>query len=67
MMYRMKIPLVNIRNKISADPGCGFTKEDIELFASEKEIEEANHSLNVMWSKTPKARALIKNTLKKKN
>ena len=34
MMYRMKIPLVNIRNKIGADKGCGFTKADIDLFAT---------------------------------
>lgn len=44
MMYRMKIPLINIRNKIEADQS-GFTKADIDLFAIQAEIEEANLSL----------------------
>lgn len=44
----MKIPLVNIRNKLKADPSMGFTPADIDLFATEKEIEEANFSLDVM-------------------
>ena len=46
MMYRMKIPLVNIRNKIANDGG--YTKEDIDLFADPGEIEAANFSLDVM-------------------
>ena len=47
MMYRMKIPLVNIRNKITND-AAGYTKADIDLFASPDEIENANFSLDVM-------------------
>ena len=47
MMHRMKIPLVNIRNKIANDDG-GYTKADIDLFASPDEIEQANFSLDVM-------------------
>ena len=43
MMYRMKIPLIDIRNKIT-DEG-GYTKDDINLFANQKEIEEADYSL----------------------
>ena len=47
MMYRMKIPLVNIRNKI-LNAGGPYTKEDIDLFASQADIDDANYSLNVM-------------------
>ena len=47
MMYRMKIPLVNIRNKITND-AAGYTKADIDLFATNDEIEAANYSLDVM-------------------
>ena len=43
MMYRMKIPLVNIRNKIIAEGT--FTKDDIDLFADQQEIDDANNSL----------------------
>ena len=43
MMYRMKIPLVNIRNKIAAD-GV-YTKADIDLFATEDEKADADFSL----------------------
>ena len=43
MMYRMKIPLINIRNKIATEGG--YTKDDINLFATPKEIEEADYSL----------------------
>ena len=43
MMYRMKIPLVNIRNKIAAD--AVYTKEDIDLFATEDEKADADFSL----------------------
>lgn len=43
MMYRMKIPLVNIRNKIAAD-GV-YTKEDIDLFATDEEKSDADFSL----------------------
>lgn len=46
MMYRMKIPLVNIRNKIAGDDS-GYTKTDIDLFATADEIEQANFSLIV--------------------
>ena len=46
MMYRMKIPLVNIRNKIAGEGT--YTKEDIDLFATQADIDDANYSLNVM-------------------
>ena len=39
----MKIPLVNIRNKIK-DEG-GYTVDDINLFASAQEINDADYSL----------------------
>ena len=48
MMYRMKIPLVNIRNKLKADPSSGYTPADIDLFATQQEKEDADYSLNVM-------------------
>ena len=44
MMKRMKIPLINIRNKIEAD-GKGYTAADIDLFADQEEIAEANQSM----------------------
>ena len=40
----MKIPLINIRNKIESE-GTGYTKDDIDLFADKEEIEEADKSL----------------------
>lgn len=43
MMKRMKIPLAGIRAKIRGE-GL-YKKEDIDLFATKEEIEEANHSL----------------------
>ena len=46
MMHRMKIPLVNIRNKIAGDDK--YTKDDIDLFATKEEIEAANFSLDLM-------------------
>jgi hypothetical protein len=40
----MKIPLWNIRKKIrETDPA--YSKEDIDLFATQQEIEEANYML----------------------
>lgn len=45
MMYRMKIPLINIRNKIEAESDGTYAKGDIDLFAAQLEIEEADASL----------------------
>ena len=44
MMYRMKMPLIIIRNKIESDQS-GYERGDIDLFATQLEIEEANYSL----------------------
>jgi hypothetical protein len=44
MMKRMKIPLCNIRKKIR-DDGGKYTPADIDLFATQEEIEEANWML----------------------
>ena len=41
MMKKMKIPLVNIRNKIETE-GKGYTTADIDLFADAEELEMAN-------------------------
>jgi len=38
MMYRMKIPLINIRNKIAAESDGTYNKTDIDLFADPMEI-----------------------------
>ena len=48
MMKRMKIPLANIRAKIRDTEGGRYTKEDIDLFADEMEIKEANFSM--VWN-----------------
>ena len=45
MMKRMKIPLANIRAKIRDTEGGVYKKEDIDLFATEEEIKEANFML----------------------
>lgn len=45
MMKRMKIPLANIRAKIRDTEGGTYTKEDIDLFAEPKEIEDANYMM----------------------
>ena len=45
MMYRMKIPLINIRNKIDAESDGTYTKADIDLFADPAEIADADGSL----------------------
>lgn len=42
MMKRMKIPLANIRAKIRDTEGGVYKKEDIDLFATEEEIKDAN-------------------------
>jgi len=42
MMKRMKIPLANIRAKIRDTENGVYKKEDIDLFATEEEIKEAN-------------------------
>ena len=44
MMKKMKIPLVNIRNKIKME-NKGYTSADIDMFADNEEIEQANYSL----------------------
>ena len=44
MMKKMRIPLHQIRGKIKTD-GKGFKENDIDLFASKDEIEEANYML----------------------
>lgn len=38
MMKKMKIPLVNIRNKIKME-NKGYTSADIDMFADNEEIE----------------------------
>jgi hypothetical protein len=45
MMKRMKIPLANIRAKIRDTEGGKYTKADIDLFADNIEIAEANHMM----------------------
>jgi len=40
-MQKMKIPLINIRNKILAE-GLGYTTADIDMFADKEDIERAN-------------------------
>ena len=44
MMYRMKIPLINIRNKIEVET-TDYNASDIDLFATKDEIDNANSSL----------------------
>jgi len=44
MMKRMRIPLANIRAKIR-DTEKDYKKEDIDLFATDEEIKEANFML----------------------
>ena len=39
-MYKMKIPLINIRNKIQGDGT--YTTKDIDMFANKEDIEIAN-------------------------
>jgi len=41
-MKRMKIPLANIRAKIRDTENGVYKKEDIDLFATEEEIKDAN-------------------------
>ena len=40
-MKRIKVPLNHIRNKIAVE-AFGYTQEDIDLFATEEEIADAN-------------------------
>jgi len=42
MMKRMKIPLANIRAKIRDTEAGVYKKEDIDLFATDEEIKDAN-------------------------
>jgi len=44
-MKRMRIPLANIRAKIRDTEKGKYTKEDIDLFANDEEIKEANYML----------------------
>lgn len=44
-MKRMKIPLANIRAKIRDTENGVYLPKDIDLFASEEEIKEANFML----------------------
>ncbi len=41
----MKIPLANIRAKIRDTEMGVYKKEDIDLFATQQEIDEANYML----------------------
>lgn len=41
-MKRMKIPLANIRAKIRDTEAGVYKKEDIDLFATDEEIKDAN-------------------------
>ena len=45
-MYRMKIPLHNIRGKVRDDPK--YEQSDIDLFASEEERKDADYML--IWN-----------------
>ena len=68
-MIRMKVPLINIREKLWNDieaQAVGYTIKDLDLYATQEDIEEANKQLSRIPGFKHKVKSVIEDSIQSK-